>query len=31
MPEYPKVGQTFQQEREPGVAEDRSTVVAVGL
>jgi hypothetical protein len=31
MPAHPKVGQTFQQERAPGVAEDRSTVVAVGL
>jgi len=27
----PKVGDAFQQERAPGVAEDRSTVVAVGL
>jgi hypothetical protein len=31
MPAHPKVGQTFQQERAPGIAEDRSTVVAVGL
>jgi hypothetical protein len=31
MPAKPKVGQVFQQERAPGVAEDRSTVVAVGL
>jgi hypothetical protein len=31
MPAHPEVGQTFQQERAPGVAEDRSTVVAVGL
>jgi hypothetical protein len=31
MPAHPKVGRTFQQERAPGVAEDRSTVVAGGL
>jgi hypothetical protein len=31
MPAAPKVGATFAQERAPGVAEDRSTVVAVGL
>jgi hypothetical protein len=31
MPGTPKVGQKFEQERAPGVAEDRSTVVAVGL
>ncbi len=31
MPAEPKVGETFEQERAPGVAEDRSTVVAVGL
>jgi len=31
MPAEPKLGQTFEQERAPGVAEDRSTVVAVGL
>jgi hypothetical protein len=31
MPAHPKVGQTFQQERAPGVAEDRSAVVAIGL
>jgi hypothetical protein len=31
MPARPKVGQTFEQERAPGVAEDRSTVVAVDL
>ena len=31
MPAEPKVGQAFAQERAPGVAEDRSTVVAVGL
>jgi hypothetical protein len=31
MPAKPKVGQVFQQERAPGVAEDRSTVVALGL
>jgi hypothetical protein len=31
MPAHPRVGQTFQQERAPGIAEDRSTVVAVGL
>jgi hypothetical protein len=30
MPARPKVGQVFEQERAPGVAEDRSTVVAVG-
>ncbi len=28
MPAEPKVGQTFEQERAPGVAEDRSTVVS---
>jgi hypothetical protein len=28
MPAEPKVDETFQQERAPGVAEDRSTVVA---
>jgi hypothetical protein len=31
MPVEPKVGLTFQQEQAPGVAEDRSTVVAVGV
>ena len=31
MPARPTVGQRFEQERAPGVAEDRSKVVAVGL
>jgi hypothetical protein len=31
MPAKPKVGQVFEQERAPGVAEDRSTVVALGV
>jgi hypothetical protein len=31
MPAKPKVGQVFKQERAPGVAEDQSTVLAVGL
>jgi hypothetical protein len=31
MPAKPRVGQTFEQEQAPGVAEDRSTVVATGL
>jgi hypothetical protein len=31
MPAQPKAGQTFEQEQAPGVAEDQSTVVAVGL
>ena len=31
MPADPKVGDTFEQERAPGVAEDRSTVVAAGV
>jgi hypothetical protein len=31
MPADPKVGDSFEQERAPGVAEDRSDVVAVGL
>jgi hypothetical protein len=31
MPAKPRVGQEFEQERAPGVAEDRSTVVAVGV
>lgn len=31
MPALPKVGQIFQQERAPGVAEDRSEVVESGL
>jgi hypothetical protein len=31
MPAEPKVGVSFEQERAPGVAEDRSTVVADGL
>jgi hypothetical protein len=31
MPADPKVGDTFEQERAPGVAEDRSEVVATGL
>jgi hypothetical protein len=30
MPATPTTGQTFEQERAPGVAEDRSTIVAVG-
>jgi hypothetical protein len=31
MPADPKVGDAFEQERAPGIAEDRSKVVAVGL
>lgn len=31
MPAEPAVGQRFEQERAPGIAEDRSTVVAVDL
>jgi hypothetical protein len=31
MPADPKVGDAFEQERAPGVAEDRSEVVEVGL
>jgi hypothetical protein len=31
MPVEPRLGQTFQQERAPGIAEDRSTVVAVDV
>jgi hypothetical protein len=31
MPAAPKVGAAFAQERAPGVAEDRTTVLAVGL
>ena len=31
MPADPKVGDAFEQERAPGVAEDRSEVVAVGV
>jgi hypothetical protein len=31
MPARPRVGQTFEQERAPGIAEDRSTVLAVGI
>jgi hypothetical protein len=31
MPAHPTVGRRFSQERAPGVAEDRSTVLAVGL
>jgi hypothetical protein len=31
MPAAPAVGQTFEQEQAPGVAEDRSTVLAVGI
>jgi hypothetical protein len=31
MPAHPKVGQVFDQERAPGVAEDRSTVLSIGL
>jgi hypothetical protein len=31
MPASPKVGQTFQQERAPDVAEDRSQVMKTGL
>ena len=30
MPGEPKVGDVFEQERAPGVAEDRSTVIGVG-
>lgn len=30
MPAKVRVGQTFEQEQAPGVAEDRSTVIAVG-
>lgn len=30
MPAAPKVGDVFEQERAPGVAEDRSTVLAAG-
>jgi hypothetical protein len=29
MPARPELGQTFEQERAPGIAEDRSTVIAV--
>jgi hypothetical protein len=29
MPAHPEPGKTFEQERAPGVAEDRSTVIAV--
>lgn len=31
MPAKPKVGQAFEQERAPGIAEDRSTVVKLGV
>jgi len=31
MPAAPAVGQTFEQEQAPGVAEDRSTILAVGI
>jgi hypothetical protein len=31
MPADPKVGDVFEQERAPGVAEDRSTVLELGL
>jgi hypothetical protein len=31
MPARPRVGDAFEQERAPGVAEDRSTVIAAGL
>lgn len=31
MPASPAVGDVFEQERAPGIAEDRSTVVAVGV
>jgi len=31
MPAHPGVGQRFQQERAPGVAEDTSTVIALGI
>jgi hypothetical protein len=31
MPLHPVVGDTFEQERAPGIAEDRSTVVAVDV
>ncbi len=31
MPAKPSVGDVFEQERAPGVAEDRSTVVALGV
>jgi hypothetical protein len=30
MPSAPQVGDTFAQERAPGLAEDRSTVIAIG-
>ncbi len=30
MPTQPEVGQVFEQERAPGVAEDRSTVIQLG-
>ena len=31
MPGHPTAGRTFEQERAPGVAEDRSTIVATGV
>jgi hypothetical protein len=31
MPAQPRLGQVFQQERAPGVAEDRSTILAKGV
>jgi hypothetical protein len=31
MPAAPRVGDAFEQERAPGVAEDRSTVIETGL
>jgi hypothetical protein len=31
MPAHPKVGDVFQQERAPGVAEDRTTVLTAGI
>jgi hypothetical protein len=31
LPAQPQVGQEFAQERAPGVAEDRSTILAVGV
>jgi hypothetical protein len=31
MPAHPKVGDRFEQEQAPGVAEDRSRVIATGL
>jgi hypothetical protein len=31
MPANPRVGDVFEQERAPGIAEDRSTVIAIGV